>query len=64
MLGSFAQCPERNETPTHEHDLALTGISNEADHGLKGLGRYVPARAEVGKHRTVDSECFCDLLLI
>jgi hypothetical protein len=49
--GSFAQNAERNQTPSHQDDLTLAGVTVQADDGLKKSEalRFKSARSRAGR---------------
>ena len=56
--------PEGNQSPPHEHDLALSAVAVQSDDGLKGLRSYVVRFAEIGRRRPMYMEVIGYSLLI
>jgi hypothetical protein len=56
--------PEGNQSPAHQDHLTLARVTIQADHGLKGLPRYVVGLAEVRDRGPVHMEVLSDPLLI
>jgi hypothetical protein len=54
----------REQTPSHEHNLAFPGIPAQPDHGLEGLRRYVVRLSEIRDRGSVHMEVLSNTLLI
>jgi hypothetical protein len=56
--------PVRDEAPAHEHNLAFSGASVQADDRLERLRRNVVGRPEVGERWTMRMELLSNALLV